>query len=114
MLSSAYGLPNYNPPRPIGEDDISMKHHKRFLSDQARLKVHKRDGGKIVDRMSLTFADSRQLILGGATVQEISEEFPLLLDVKEVRTFLHSQPIETLTIRKCVRINVLRKLQYNP
>lgn len=82
-----YGLPNYLPTQPEGEDAVSIQAHKDWLQDERRARRKNLDRAQIDRRMQLTFADRRSMVVEKtATVADVIEEYPWLSDVDEVFT----------------------------
>ena len=80
-----YGLPNYLPDRPSGEDETSIGKHKEWLQDEKRARRKRPDMSQIDKRMTLTFADRRLMVVEkNTTVSEVIEEYPWLESFHQV------------------------------
>ncbi len=80
VIKNVYGLPNFQPERPAGEDDASIEAAKAFLKSQGNLSsALRRDQAKIDIRMEKTYPDRRKEILAGASVSSLKDDYPDLL-----------------------------------
>ena len=78
-----YGIKNYLPARPKGEDDNTIKEHVKTLKAEAR--KERQDIRLIEELMDLTMAERREGIVNNHwTIQQIKEEYPCLFNKDEV------------------------------
>ena len=88
--SRAWGVVNYLPDRPDGEDDVSQASHIDRLQQQARLSEGKRNVEVTKTSMQKTFPDRRkQIILDMAKVEDVMKNYPTLACENEVGEFAH-------------------------
>lgn len=81
----AYGVPNYLPNNPKGEDEISIERHIEWMKKEKKTRPRKPDHKQIQLLMNRTFAYRRNRIVNeAARVTNILEEFPWLADEDEV------------------------------
>ena len=80
---SMYGIKNYLPSRPDGEDNDTIKMHVKMLKDES--KKDRQDVRMIQELMDLTLADRREGIVNNNwTVAKVREEYPCLFNKDEV------------------------------
>ena len=80
-----WGVKNFNPGLPVGEDDRTVDIHKDHLKKQFQLLSYSRRQTVINTSMSKTFPVRRKDILElQKTVVEILDEYPMLADPLQV------------------------------
>lgn len=92
-----YGVPNYLPERPEGEDNKTIQAHIEWMQDEKRVRPRKPDYVKIKTLMTRTLADRREMIVvRAASVADVLVKFPWLGDEDEVRSFFFSFMLNTI------------------
>lgn len=81
----AWGVKNYLPPIPNGEDEITLQCHLAKLKKESML-VKDKQNQKLIDSiMDLTFAQRRRLIITDmARITNIIESYPVLCNSNQV------------------------------
>lgn len=84
-----YGVPNYMPERPVGEDDKTIQVHIEWMQDEKRVRPRRPDYAKIKTLMTRTLADRRNMIIyKAASIADVLKEYPWLGDEDEVLSFI--------------------------
>ena len=85
LITNIWGVKNFNPGFPVGEDDRTVDIHKDRLIKQFQLLPYSRRQSVISTSMSKTFPVRRKDILElQKTVVEILDEYPILADPLKV------------------------------
>jgi len=84
----AYGLPNYLPDRPDGEDHHSVEQHIKWLKTEWTTRPLRPDYEKISLLMLKTLSDRQKLIVQQfISIRDFIAKFPWLQDEHEVSIF---------------------------
>lgn len=82
-----WGVPNFLPPQPEGEDDGTKAKHIKTLHAQKKLTEGKRKYETINFCMDITFASRREEILNFEKIENVLETYPFLTEGEEVCIF---------------------------
>lgn len=101
MAPPMYGLANYLPPQPEGEDSESIKLHREWLQDEKKSR-RRSDRGQVDRRMLLTFSERRDLVVNKSiSVDELLEEYPWLEELDQVINPYFDGAQKTTLIFRC-------------
>ena len=84
-INQAWGIPNFNPPMPEGEDDKTMGKHSETLKAQSALSKERQNKEMVKMLMEKTFPDRRNMLINQFKhIREILEKYPLLCNTDQV------------------------------
>ena len=93
-INHAWGIPNFLPPLPEGEDEHSIAHHCETLKSQSALPQERRNKDTVRVLTVKTFPDRRQMLVNEFKhIREIIEKYPLLCSKDQVRIHFNADNV---------------------
>ena len=84
-LCSSWGVPNFLPPYPEGEDSTTIVEHVKRIQRASKISKTQQEADMLSTLMDLTFSHRRkEIVLDFARVQHVLELYPVLSEEGEV------------------------------
>ena len=93
-INRAWGIPNFLPPLPEGEDEHSIAHHCETLKSQSALPQERRNKDTVRVLTVKTFLDRRQMLVNEFKhIREIIEKYPPLCSKDQLRIHFNADNV---------------------